>query len=191
MMQTGALGALLALSHRVIYPLQSTHALRLGLSPLEDQQLAGLVMWIPGGLLYTVAMCVLFIAWLEPRARARVARAAVAGTTAAASGAIACRAEPSAIAGGSIDRGRQAIESVGCGACHVVAGIPGAVGQVGPPLTGVATRAIIGGVLPNTPENMVAWIEDPPSLAPNTAMPNLGLSQADARDIVAYLYTLK
>jgi cytochrome c2 len=103
-----------------------------------------------------------------------------------------CRStQPSVLAGANVDRGRQAIETIGCGACHVVGGIPGAVGEVGPPLSGVARRAIIGGVLPNTPNNMVAWIEDPPSFAPNTAMPNLGVTTATARDIVAYLYTLR
>ncbi|MGH7618742.1 MAG: c-type cytochrome, partial [Gemmatimonadaceae bacterium] len=64
-------------------------------------------------------------------------------------------------------------------------------GEVGPPLDGVARRAIIGGVLPNTPDNMMRWIEDPPAVAPNTAMPNLGVAPQSARDIVAYLYTLK
>lgn len=65
-MQTGVLGALIALSHHLLYPAQAAHTLRWGLGALEDQQLAGLIMWIPGGLLYLAAMAVLFVRWLEP-----------------------------------------------------------------------------------------------------------------------------
>lgn len=101
------------------------------------------------------------------------------------------RAQAGVVAGGDPKRGKQTIEAMGCGACHAISGIPGAHGAVGPPLAGVASRSIIGGVLPNTPENMMAWIEDPPSLAPRTAMPNLGVTPQAARDIVSYLYTLK
>jgi putative membrane protein len=190
--QSGTLGALFGLSQRVLYAGQSHEALRWGLTPLEDQQLAGFIMWIPGGLLYVVALSCLFVAWLEPSAKRRVARVIAVGAAAATGGMTACRRErPSVIAGGDVERGRQTIETMGCGACHAISGVPGAAGQVGPPLNGVASRAIIGGVLPNTPANMVAWIEDPPSLAPHTAMPNLGVAPAAARDIVAYLYTLR
>jgi cytochrome c len=69
--------------------------------------------------------------------------------------------------------------------------VPGADGLVGPPLAGIASRAYIGGVAPNTPENMVRWLMDPPALAPRTAMPNLGVAPSDARDMAAYLYTLR
>jgi cytochrome c oxidase assembly factor CtaG len=191
-MQSGVLGALIALSQRVVYVGQSHDAARWGLTALEDQQLAGFIMWVPGGLLYVIAMCVLFVAWLEPRTKRRIGRAAAIGAAAATGGITACHREAtSVIAGGDVERGRQTIETMGCGACHVVPGVPGAAGQVGPPLDGIAKRAIIGGVLPNTPANMVAWIEDPPSLAPRTAMPNLGIAPHAARDIVAYLYTLR
>jgi cytochrome c len=98
------------------------------------------------------------------------------------------RAPEHAVPGGSVERGKEQIVAVGCGACHVINGIPGARGQVGPSLSGVASRAIIAGVLPNTPDNITRWIADAPSISPQTAMPNLGLSQAQARDIAAYLY---
>ena len=91
-------------------------------------------------------------------------------------------------AGGSAEAGRDAILAYGCGACHAIAGIPSADGRVGPPLTGVAERRYLGGQLVNTPENMVRWISDPQAYAPGTAMPNLGVSEAEARDIAAYLY---
>ena len=63
--------------------------------------------------------------------------------------------------------------------------------MVGPPLTGVANRSLLAGELPNTPENMMRWIEDAPSIEPHTAMPNLHVAPQSARDIVAYLYTLR
>jgi cytochrome c oxidase assembly factor CtaG len=65
MMQSGALGALLTLSHRIWFPVHAAGEARWGLAPLEDQQLAGLIMWVPGGLLYLAAMSVLFLAWMR------------------------------------------------------------------------------------------------------------------------------
>jgi hypothetical protein len=49
----------------------------------------------------------------------------------------------------------------------------------------------IGGVLPNTPENMLRWLQNPPAMDPLTAMPNMGVTEADARDMAGYLYTLR
>jgi cytochrome c1 len=62
---------------------------------------------------------------------------------------------------------------------------------VGPPLGNVARRAVIGGRLSNTPDNLTRWIQDPQGVDPGNAMPNLGVSAAEARDIAAYLYTLQ
>ena len=105
---------------------------------------------------------------------------------------IGCRAaERSVIPGASVQRGRESLAGFGCGSCHTIAGVTGARGRVGPPLTGVASRAIIAGELANTPENMVRWIRDPVAIEPNVAMPNLQVSEATARDMVAYLYTLR
>jgi cytochrome c1 len=67
--------------------------------------------------------------------------------------------------------------------------VRGATGSVGPPLTGIAKRAYIGGVLTNTPENLVRWIQDPPSVDAKTAMPNVGVTYQDAVDIAGYLYS--
>jgi cytochrome c2 len=99
------------------------------------------------------------------------------------------RAEARIVPGGDIARGKAAIQTIGCGACHVIDGISDAHGQVGPPLSGIANRSMVAGVLPNTPENMIRWIEDAPSISPQTAMPNLGVTAQQARDIAAYLYT--
>lgn len=93
--------------------------------------------------------------------------------------------------GGDAARGQLAIPHYGCPACHTIPGIPGADGLVGPPLGGIAQRAYIGGVLTNTPAHMVEWLLSPPSYSPRTAMPVVGLSPAEARDIAAYLYTLR
>ena len=93
--------------------------------------------------------------------------------------------------GGAPSRGPALIRSYGCGTCHTVPGVTGANGLVGPPLTGLAQRAYIAGVLPNAPENLVRWIENPKAVDSLTAMPVLGVTPADARDIAAYLYTLR
>ncbi len=93
--------------------------------------------------------------------------------------------------GGSAHRGAAAIERYGCGSCHIIPGISGAQGRVGASLDGIASRIYIAGVLQNTPENMMHWIENPPAVDPKTVMPNLGVTPNDAKDIAGYLYTLK
>lgn len=93
--------------------------------------------------------------------------------------------------GGNAHRGAKLIASIGCGSCHSIPGIADAVGKVGPPLDNIGARTIIAGKLPNTPENMIAWVESPQSIVPGNAMPNMGLTEAQARDVAAYLYTLR
>jgi cytochrome c2 len=88
-------------------------------------------------------------------------------------------------------RGPVAIRQYGCPTCHRIAAIVGANAPVGPPLEGIASRGLIAGMLPNTPENLVRWLREPQKLNPRTAMPDLGVTERDARDIAAYLYTLK
>jgi cytochrome c2 len=92
---------------------------------------------------------------------------------------------------GNADHGRGLITRVGCGACHVIPGIIGADGMVGPPLDHIASRSFLAGMLHNTPENMVTWLRHPQQIVPGNAMPDLGLSEADGGDIAAYLETLK
>lgn len=92
---------------------------------------------------------------------------------------------------GDPERGRLAIYYHGCGSCHTIPGVRGADALVGPSLEHIAGRSYIGGVLQNSRENLVNWITDPPGIDPNTAMPNLHVSAADAQDIAGYLYTLK
>lgn len=93
--------------------------------------------------------------------------------------------------GGNSSRGKQIIGYFGCGKCHSIPGISGADGTVGPPLDWWARRTFIGGEFPNSPDNLVSWILDPKSMKPKTAMPELGLTEQEARDAAAYLYTLR
>lgn len=95
------------------------------------------------------------------------------------------------MAGGNADRGRTIIRKYGCNTCHTISGVPGANGLVGPPLNGIARRMYIGGVTTNSPEHMIAWIQDPKQFDSKTAMPNVGVTHRDAVDIASYLYTLK
>lgn len=100
------------------------------------------------------------------------------------------KAQPVRVAGGDPERGRAAIARYGCVACHIVPGIGNPGSNVGPTLDGIARRTYIGGVLANTPENMVRWLRDPPAVDPRTAMPDMGIGEGEAKDIAAYLYTL-
>jgi cytochrome c1 len=95
------------------------------------------------------------------------------------------------VPGGDKSRGKAAIAEYGCGSCHVIPGIPGAQGLVGPPLTSFARRKYIVGALPNTPDNLIAWLRDPQAIEPGTVMPTIGLTEAEARDLAAYLATLR
>jgi len=97
----------------------------------------------------------------------------------------------SASAFGNAEHGRQLIASYGCGACHMIPGVHAARGKVGPPLLFFAERTMIAGELPNTPTNLEKWIENPKQVEPKTAMPNLGVKPDEARDMAAYLYTLR
>lgn len=92
--------------------------------------------------------------------------------------------------GGDVTRGQQYLRAYGCGACHVIPGVRGANGLVGPPLTSFGDRSYIAGRLPNQPEHLVRWIMNPQSVDSLTAMPNVGVAEPAARDIAAYLYAL-
>ena len=95
------------------------------------------------------------------------------------------------IAEGDAKRGQELLDAYGCDACHTIPGIAGTKAMVGPPLTDWPQRAYIAGALINTPENLVYWLRFPQEVEPNTAMPNLGVTEADARDMSAYLYTIR
>lgn len=103
----------------------------------------------------------------------------------------ACRGRDNANSA-SVERGKLAISRLGCGACHQIDGIPAADGRLGPPLTGIASRALIAGQLPNTAENLSRWITNPQAVQPGVDMPAFGKAgEQRVRDIVAYLETLR
>ena len=187
-MHTSILGALLVFGKRLWYPSYPS---------LEDQQLAGLIMWIPSGLIFIFAGLALFAAWLGESERR--ARASTFMSTLLMLLLCGCAneyrgdrlAEARQLTGGEPDRGKTAMQRYGCGTCHTIPGVPGAVASVGPPLDAIANRTYLAGRLINTPANMMKWIRVPQSIDPKTAMPDMGVSESDGRDIAAYLYTLK
>lgn len=94
------------------------------------------------------------------------------------------------IAGAEPARGPAIMDRVGCAACHAIPGIDWPRGTAGPSLEGFAARPMIAGRLPNQPDVLTAWLIDAPSLSPGTGMPPMPLTEAEARDVAAWLYTL-
>ncbi|TQN42554.1 cytochrome c2 [Blastococcus colisei] len=92
---------------------------------------------------------------------------------------------------GAPQAGQELLREYGCLACHQVPGVAGPQGSVGPPLAGIADRRTIAGMLPNTPDDLARWIQDPQEINPGTLMPDVGVTDEDVDDIVAYLYTLE
>jgi len=200
-LQTGALGALLTFAPHLWYPAYAATTGPWGLTPLEDQQLGGLIMWIPGSIPYLIAGLYLFARWVraaETRAVRRESAVLAARVVAVIVAVVALTSCDRAsgdngyqLANSDPERGRTAIRKYGCGSCHNIPGVSGAAGMVGPPLGQIAQRVYIAGVLPNEPDNMIKWLENPPGVDPKTAMPYMGVTPRDARDIAAYLYTLR
>jgi cytochrome c len=93
--------------------------------------------------------------------------------------------------GGDPRRGSAAFDRYGCGACHRIPDRDLAVGDVGPPLNGIAVRAFLAGSQPNDATHMIAWIQHPQAVEPGVGMPEMGVTTSDARDLAAYLYTLR
>lgn len=102
-----------------------------------------------------------------------------------------CGKPPSSepLTGGRPAVGKQLIESFGCAACHQIKGVPMGQSQVGPSLKDIRDSSYVAGVLPNSADNLIKWIEHPRAINPKTAMPELGVTEAQARDIAAYLYS--
>jgi cytochrome c oxidase assembly factor CtaG len=207
---TSILGALLTFSATLWYPAYATRTAAWGLTPIQDQQLGGLIMWVPASLIYVIAGLWLTALWLKrSNSRAFSLNFVTSAESATAKSLVplivfACfllaatscsgdrkvnRAE--VLADGNVQAGKAKIEYYGCPTCHTIPGIRGADGLVGPPLNRIASRVYIGGVLTNTPDNMVRWLRDPHAVDRLTAMPNMHIPENDARDIAAYLYTLR
>lgn len=93
--------------------------------------------------------------------------------------------------GGNPARGRLYLAQFGCGGCHMIPGVEAATGQVGPELGGIARRVYIAGVITNTTDNLIRFIVDPKAVDDKTAMPRTAITADEARDVAAYLYSLR
>jgi cytochrome c oxidase assembly factor CtaG/cytochrome c2 len=204
--EMGMIGAILTFASQPLYTAHLNTTAAWGLSPLQDQQLAGVIMWIPTNMIHLGTLCALFAAWFRESERRAVAAAAKAALPVAA---LRCalvaplvlialagcsgKADPppeQTVPGASAARGAKLIQQYGCGGCHTIPGIGTADGVIAPPLTKFSDRMFISGVMNNEPQNLVYWIRFPQNVIPGVDMPDMGVTQKDAKDIAAYLYTL-
>ena len=131
-MVTGIPGALLNFAHRLIYQEPSASVV-FGLTPLQDQQLAGLIMWIPMDLVLFGVAGALFVAWLSSADRRQLANAPANGghllllpilfllMGCGESGNVEAHLDLN----GNGSQGAALIIQYGCGTCHEITGIPG------------------------------------------------------------------
>lgn len=197
------IGAILTFAPHLVYSVHAHTTAAFGLTPLQDQQLAGVSMWILANVSHLGTLCVLVLAWFRESERRQASVRAHLPTVGLRCVLIAplllavltgCGGEAdssSRVSGGDPQHGIELIRHYGCGACHTIPGIENANGVVGPPLTRFGDRMFIAGLLRNEPDNLVHWIRDPQSVVPGVDMPDMGIEQDEARDIAAYLYTLR
>lgn len=100
-------------------------------------------------------------------------------------------ATPAPSMAADVERGRQALHQYACNACHTIPGLTSSSPHVGPPLQGIGSRQLIAGTLANSPDNLARWILHTQQVKPGTAMPQLDVAPQDARDMAAYLATLR
>lgn len=98
---------------------------------------------------------------------------------------------PPAIEGGNAGQGKLLLSQYQCGSCHLIPDVEAARGNAGPSLERFALRSYIAGRWPNRHEVLVHWIANPQTMAPGSLMPDMGVSDDDARHMAAYLYTLE
>jgi mono/diheme cytochrome c family protein len=91
---------------------------------------------------------------------------------------------------GAPEAAKSAFQTYGCVACHVIPGVRGARGLAGPPLLHWSERRFIAGQIPNRPERLTQFLMNPHSVRADSAMPNLDVTEEDARNMAAYLFTL-
>jgi cytochrome c len=91
---------------------------------------------------------------------------------------------------GDPSRGPAAFRKYGCHGCHAIPGVPEAQANAGPPLSGLQKRLVLAGEIPHTTDNLVDWIRHPKEHRPGTVMPDMGVTEDDARDMAAYLYSI-
>lgn len=106
----------------------------------------------------------------------------------AASSGAACP-KPTTAKAYSRERAQIIFRQYACDNCHIIGGLVGPNTHVGPSLVNWRERKYIGGILPNTPENLVRWIVSPQSISPHTMMPDLDVIEPHAQHMVRYLMT--
>lgn len=87
-------------------------------------------------------------------------------------------------------RGAELVREYGCVTCHKIPGVRAFGGSVGPPLGGLVQRAYIAGGVTNRPDTVARFIANPSWFTSDTAMPDMGVTLPEARDITAFLYSL-
>ena len=137
--------------------------------------------------LWDVVSFVQYLPTLTPQAYAQ----ATQGAAPAVSPAVSVEVSPTLRRPADAGRGLQALSQYACSACHTIPGVTGSSPNVGPSLAGLASRSLVAGRLANTPDNLVQWLRHPQAIKPLTAMPDLGVTDTDARDMAAYLATLQ
>jgi putative membrane protein len=193
---SGLPGALMILASRPLYHGHAQGVAVWGLTLVQDQQLGGLIMWVPAGFAYLLAISVLFVRWLQEAEHRSVIRPQrVAPLLGLGALLVLGGCDESGVGTrftdiGDPEQGAADIAQIGCGSCHRIPGIDNARGLVGPPLDHMGKRIFVAGLLRNTPDNMIAWLRDPQAVVPGNAMPDMGLSDQQARDVTAYLYAL-
>jgi cytochrome c oxidase subunit 2 len=99
--------------------------------------------------------------------------------------------QQNAIADASVEAGRTQFLSLSCVNCHAVRGT-GAVGTFGPDLSHLMSRdTLASGVIPNSVENLRAWIKEPDAVKPGSLMPDMQLTPQQLDEVVTYLSSLK
>lgn len=100
-------------------------------------------------------------------------------------------AQQDRIVAGDPHAGAVVIARQACGSCHEIPGVEEANGTVGPSLAHFARRQTVAGTLANIPFNLRRYLKDPQSIVPGNYMPDENLTDRQAQDIAAYLYTLE
>jgi cytochrome c2 len=115
----------------------------------------------------------------------------LAAPTLALAMALLCGCERGPAPGPDARRGRELMAQYHCGSCHAIPGVPAAQARVAITLEAFGRRSYIAGRVPNDDAHLARWLIDPASLVPGTLMPAMGVQPADARDMAAYLRSLR
>ncbi|WP_347304347.1 c-type cytochrome [Croceibacterium sp. TMG7-5b_MA50] len=86
------------------------------------------------------------------------------------------------------EKGLAVIEQAGCASCHEIPGVAWPEGRLGPSLRGFDDVGLIAGAVPNTAENLAAFLRNAPAVKPGSTMPPIPISPDEARAAAAYLY---